>query len=132
MTPPKTLLLCAAIAVAGCQPAPFSQIGYFKDAAPNRVFILHAETQTDIAVVQTHAAALAHTTGQFTQAFYYLAPAAVPDDAVTLAADYLSAVNRMFDGPIAAWQVRAVIAPDGTMTLTDCRHTQPDDACKPS
>lgn len=110
--------IAAALLLSACQSDdPFTQIGYFKDAASNRVFILHADTATP-EQAQAAAERLSTSASRAMIAYLFTGPAK-PTDAVTLAGSYMAANTAMFEQS-TPWRWRYVVSPDGATTLVDC------------
>ncbi|MBU2941058.1 hypothetical protein Q4525_14845 [Shimia thalassica] len=119
------------ITVAGCKDdAPtFTQIGYFKGENRNRVFSIKAETEVSSEQARVEAESKMNTAGRFT-VVYVFTPDTNPTDTITLASDYLSANEAMFDTPGPAWRWRYIKAPNGEVTLHDCESAPDSDNCK--
>jgi len=111
----------------------FDQASYFKDADPaNRVFVFVALAPITTEEVETHAKGLMNTPGRFTAAYYFDQGAAPSNaDPVTLAPDYVSAMNKMFTEAARGWRWRYVMGPQGQTEFIDCGADAPsDDLCK--
>ena len=116
--------------VAACKPDPIQQIGYFKDEASNRVFVLQADDEIEATTARDIIAGKMHTEGQMTVVYLFTSDSAAPSDVVTLAPNFVAANQAMFDSPGPAWRWRWVKAPSGKTTFTDCETAPDDSSCK--
>jgi hypothetical protein len=124
------LFAALPIALAACQSDPFEQIGYFKDDARNRVFVLQASEAVDVEQVRQKADQLAYTDGQMTMAFVYERDTEGVTDVVTNATGYIEATDAMHRATVPAWRWRFVHQPNGQTVLTDCATEPNEGACR--
>lgn len=113
------VILVLSLSLAGCLPggADFDQIGYFRAANANRVFVVHARGVSDVAEVRAHAEAQVHTEGRFT-VVYVFNGASPPPDVVTLAGSYPAA--NLAVAAIGGYRWRLDRSPDGRVEFRDC------------
>ena len=116
----KQLSALSLLALVACQDSRFDQTGYFKDDASNRVFAIVAPPDVSSDQVRDHVNRLSHTDGQFTIAYVFSSETPAPADFLTLAPDYMTANDRMFEGDVAPWRWRYVHSPNGSTTIVDC------------
>lgn len=124
------LAALSLLTLAACQESEFDQTGYFKDDARNRVFAIVAPPEADTDLVQDHVTGLMNTDRQFTIAYVFPSGTAAPADFLTLAPDYMTANNRMFDGDVAPWRWRYIHSPNGQTTLIDCNRIEDEGHCR--
>lgn len=112
-------IVVLVLGLAGCLPggATFEQVGYFKGAGGNRVFVLHAAGVSDASEVRAHAEAQAHTEGRFT-VVYVFNDASPPPDVVTLAGSYPAA--NLAVAAIGGYRWRLDRLPSGRVEFRDC------------
>ncbi len=128
----RFILVPIALCLPACQPdGPFKQIGYFRDDAPNRIFMLHSPEPVSTEEARAEADKQPNTAGRVTQVFLFEG-GDPPLDYVTQAADYIAAANALFDRPNPAWRWRLVKTPNGEVWFHDCKEKPDSDNCKPS
>lgn len=126
----KRLAALSLLALVACQDSGFDQTGYFKDDASNRVFAIVAPPDVSSDQVRDHVTGLMHTDAQFTIAYVFPSGTSAPGDFLTLAPDYMTANNRMFDGDVAPWRWRYIHSPNGRTTLIDCAAAYDEGNCR--
>lgn len=117
------------LALSACTTDPFTQIGYFKDDNLNRVFQIVADAEVKPEAARAHLERRMHTDGRFTVAVIYEANTEARD-VVTLAPDYMSAIDAIHDGPGRGWRWRMATSATGDQQFTDCTVTPDDDLCE--
>ena len=118
------------LTLTACQESGFDQTGYFKDDARNRVFAIVAPPEADTDQVRDHVTGLMHTDRQFTVAYVFENGSTAPADFLTLAPDYMTANNRMFEGDVAPWRWRYIQSPNGDVTFVDCTAAFEEGNCR--
>lgn len=106
----------------------FERIGYFKDARPNRVFVIAATGRVTADEVRAHAADLPHTDGAQTVAYIFEAGSSATDN-VSRAADVAAAHSAMFASG-TDWRWRYLRTPNGQWALIDCATDKQDGHCR--
>lgn len=126
----KPLFVLPVIALAACTPdePAHKQLSYFKDAGPNRVFVLSMTEPAEAQDVEAIASRLMHTSGQLTIGFIYDVDTAPDGDPVTRAPQYITAMDRMFTPPWDEWRYYFNRRADGTAIFVDCMGPDPDEA----
>ena len=128
-----SLFLTLAL-VTGCQDDdPFTEVAYFRGDNLNRVFVLTAAPGTETRAVLDRAEALSYTAGRFTAVFVFEADAPPPSiQAVTLASDYLAAIDLIYSEPFSGWRWRFMHDNLDRTDWTDCRNPRGnDELCNP-
>lgn len=126
-------LTLVLILIAACRDSdPFDQVAYFRGDNRNRVYVLTAPVGTQAGVVQDRVEALFNTAGRFTAVFVFETSTAPPGiQAVTLASDYMAAIDLAYSERFSGWRWRFVRTPTGETNWIDCVRRGNEDLCNP-
>ena len=106
--------------LAACSGSAFDRVSYFKDDGPNRVMVLVASRDASPEEAEQHAEQLMHTDGRLTIAYLY-EPGTALGDPITMAANFATANQIMFEADLPPWRWRFIRGADGSTTFYDCQ-----------
>ena len=131
------LVLLLSVTVAACSDGSssdqenFTEVGYLKDNAKNRILTISYKLGTSEDEIRAHAEGLMYTSGQMMAAYFYPEESIIPADGVTLAGSVSEANDVLYETPgLSKWRYAYMRYFDGTSEFVDCEQDPDNDLCR--
>lgn len=123
--------ICLALSSMQAAATDFTDAGYLKDNAKNRLFTvrMHAKTTAEKAI--EYANNKPHTPGRITAVYFYPPKSIVPADGVTFARSLIRANAVIYDTVgLSAWRYSYVKHRNGSSSFVDCEADRTNALCR--
>jgi hypothetical protein len=123
-------VLCFVILLTSNQDN-FTQVGFFKDNANNRIFTISYKVGSSEGKIKTYAEGLMNTSGQMTAAYFFPEGSIIPADGLTLASSVFEANDVLYEAPnVGKWRYAYMKYLDGTSEFVDCEQVPDSVLCR--